>query len=243
MVLPFDPPAAAPLYRQVKEILVARIAKGDWRPGDMLPSEPKLAAELGVSPGTVRKALDEMTSDKLVQRRQGRGTFVATTTSDSALFHFFKLVDDDRRPMMPESRELSRLIRIATADERRVLKLGPKERVVFVRRLRASRGVPMMVETVTLPLRRFPEMERYAEEFPNTLYDLYQFRFNVTIRQVAEVLRAVTASEEDSELLKVAAGAPLLEIDREAFTFDHEPVEWRVSRLDTRHTAYLSVID
>src|SRR5690349_17268159 len=66
-----------PLYRQVKERLVGRIMTGDWAPGQMVPSEPEIAAELGVSPGTVRKALEEMASENLVSRRQGLGTFVS----------------------------------------------------------------------------------------------------------------------------------------------------------------------
>lgn len=82
-----------PLYRQVKQILLQRIASGAWRPGDLVPAEPKLGQELGVSPGTVRKALDELASENLVVRQQGRGTFVATHTPTSSLFHFFRLVD------------------------------------------------------------------------------------------------------------------------------------------------------
>src|SRR6478672_7519758 len=66
-----------PLYRQVRDVLVKRIADGVWQAGQMLPSEPDIAADLGVSPGTVRKALDEMTAENLVVRRQGRGTYVA----------------------------------------------------------------------------------------------------------------------------------------------------------------------
>src|SRR5205085_5533250 len=85
---PKTPPPAAraahaslgyrPLYRQVKELLIKRLGDGSWAPGQLLPSEPEIAAGLGVSPGTVRKALDEMSSESLLVRRQGRGTFVAS---------------------------------------------------------------------------------------------------------------------------------------------------------------------
>ncbi|HET8727206.1 MAG TPA: GntR family transcriptional regulator [Alphaproteobacteria bacterium] len=238
----FQPPAPSPLYRQVKQILVARIARGEWRPGTLLPSEPKIAAELGVSPGTVRKALDEMTADRLVERRQGRGTFVATTTTDSRLFHFFKLVDAERSRIMPDSREASRETGPATAEERRILKLEKGEHTVRIRRIRSLRGVDMMVETVILPLKRFPALAADREELPNTLYDFYEAKFGVTIRQVAELLRAVPATPEEAKILGLAAGAPVLEINREAFTFDEQPVEWRVSRLDCRNSGYLNLI-
>src|SRR5262249_5221027 len=72
-----ESPDFRPLYAQVKELLIARLVRGEWRPGGVLPSEFSLAATFGVSQGTVRKALDEMAAQNLVVRRQGRGTFVA----------------------------------------------------------------------------------------------------------------------------------------------------------------------
>ena len=64
-------PGFKPLYQQVKDLLIERLIGGYWRPGDLLPSEMQLAEQLGVSQGTVRKALDEMTAGNLLVRRQG----------------------------------------------------------------------------------------------------------------------------------------------------------------------------
>ena len=66
-------PQYRPLYSQVYETLVKRIADGVWRPGQVLPSEQALALQLGVSQGTVRKALDALAVDKIIDRRQGKG--------------------------------------------------------------------------------------------------------------------------------------------------------------------------
>src|SRR5690606_27406758 len=97
-------PGFKPLYQQVKDLLIGRLIGGHWKPGDLLPSEIQLAEELGVSQGTVRKALDEMTAGNLLVRRQGRGTYVAEHDQEHALFHFFKLADRAGRPLVPESR-------------------------------------------------------------------------------------------------------------------------------------------
>ena len=91
-------PGFKPLYQQVKDLLIERLIGGYWRPGDLLPSEMQLAEQLGVSQGTVRKALDEMTAGNLLVRRQGRGTYVAEHDQEHALFHFFKLTDRRGRP-------------------------------------------------------------------------------------------------------------------------------------------------
>lgn len=102
-------PDFQPLYKQVYAVLVRRIADSEWQPGDSLPSEQVLALELGVSQGTVRKALDALAGEKLVQRRQGKGTFVAEHTQEHALFRFFALLA--RTPMA------SALFRKAVATE------------------------------------------------------------------------------------------------------------------------------
>src|SRR3546814_11374588 len=101
-----DLPGFKPLYQQVKDLLIGRLIGGHWKPGDLLPSEMQLAEELGVSQGTVRTALDEMTAVNLLVRRQGRGTYVAEHDQAHALFHFLQLTARRGRPLVPESRML-----------------------------------------------------------------------------------------------------------------------------------------
>ena len=87
--------AARPLYLQVRDVLVQRIVVGHWKPGATLPNETQLAQQLGISIGTVRKALDLMEVERIVTRRQGRGTFVndyasAETTFPFSMFHNYE---------------------------------------------------------------------------------------------------------------------------------------------------------
>ena len=69
--------SGVPLYRQLKRVLSERIAKGSWKPGDLIPSEKELETEFGVSRTTVRQALRDLDYDGLITRHRGRGTFVA----------------------------------------------------------------------------------------------------------------------------------------------------------------------
>ena len=82
-----------PLYLQVKDMLVQRIIGGTWKPGAAIPNEIELSRELGISVGTVRKALDEMEGERLILRRQGRGTFVIDQTSDECANRFSNIRD------------------------------------------------------------------------------------------------------------------------------------------------------
>src|SRR3954464_11132586 len=107
------PPAASaahaslgyrPLYRQVKELLMKRLGDGSWAPGQLLPSEPEIAAGLGVSPGTVPKSLDEMGAEELVVRRQGLVPFVASHDEERIRYRFFRMVSESGEPRLLENR-------------------------------------------------------------------------------------------------------------------------------------------
>lgn len=117
-----------PLYRQVKDRLVRRIAEGRWLAGQVIPSEMQIAQELAVSQGTVRKALDEMTAENLLVRRQGRGTYVASHDDDRVLFQFFKLTRDGNPREFPDSEVLSVVKVRADAEARARLMLAPMPR-------------------------------------------------------------------------------------------------------------------
>lgn len=227
-----------PLYAQVRDRLIRRLVDGVWAPGEPLPSEMQLAAELGVSQGTVRKALDAMAAENLVVRRQGRGTFVARHDEERIMFQFFKLVGDDGSRSFPQSRVMSVQSARSNAGEREALKLERDARVVRIRRLRSMDGTPVIVETVTLPEATFPGLSDM--EIPNNLYGLYVMHFGVTVASTRERLKAVATSAQDAETLGVAAGTPALKIDRLALSLERQPVEWRVSVCLTERFHYLS---
>ena len=233
-----EPLGFRPLYRQVKAIFVRRLADGVWAPGASLPSEGQLAAEIGVSQGTVRKALDELAAEKLLVRRQGRGTFVAEHDERRILFQFFKLVPDDGVARFPDSRVLGMATGIAEPAEALALELAPTDTVIRIRRLRALDLTPLVLETLSLPKRLFPGLE--ADPVPNNLYSLFASRYGVTIAHARERLKAIALDASAAADLGVEAGTPALEIDRIALSLDGVPVERRVSLCLTRDTHYLS---
>jgi GntR family transcriptional regulator len=233
-----DALGARPLYRQVRDVLVRRIADGTWSAGQGIPSEPDLAADLGVSQGTVRKALDELTAENLVVRRQGRGTFVARHDDARILFQFFKLVPDEGERRFPESRVVTVEEERADPGACRALGLQPADAVVAIERVRFLSDKPAIAERIVVPCALFPGIG--AGELPNNLYDLYSTAFGVTIARATERLKAVPAGRRHAELLGVSEGAPLLEIDRVAFAIDGRPAEWRVSLCTTDTIHYAS---
>lgn len=231
--------AYRPLYAQVKDSLVRRLIDGAWLPGQLIPSEMDLAREIGVSQGTIRKALDAMTAENLLVRRQGRGTYVAEPEESRILFQFFRLVSDDGQHTFPTSRILSRSTAPASADERERLQLGEAGRVVRIERVRSLGGRPLIVETISLPHERFSAIEAMAD-IPNNVYRLYSQSWGVTIARAVERLKAVAAAPADAAELGCRAGAPVMEIARVAYDLEGNPVELRVSRCLTEGIHYAS---
>jgi GntR family transcriptional regulator len=227
-----------PLYRQIRDLLVQRIVDGVWAPGAALPSESRIAAELEVSLGTVRKALDEMAAERLVVRRQGRGTYVARHDERRVLFQFFKLTPDDGAAVFPESRVLEVERGGATAAEAAALGLAAGAMVVRIARVRSLAGRPVVLEDIALPAALVPGLEQ--RPVPNNLYELYAVDYGLTIARASERLKAVAAEARHAEHLGCAVAAPLLAVDRRAHTIDGRRAEWRRSACRTDRLHYLA---
>src|SRR5579859_2251574 len=104
-------PTFSPLYQQIKGLITQALQSGEWKPGEIIPSEVDLAARFKVSQGTVRKAIDELSAENLVVRRQGKGTFVATHHEERAHFRFLRLMPDAGEAHHPDNKiiEVKRL--------------------------------------------------------------------------------------------------------------------------------------
>lgn len=216
-----------PMYRQVKEKLVGRIADGTWAPGMMVPSEVQVAADLGVSQGTVRKAMDEMAAESLLVRRQGRGTFVACLDDARILFQFFRIVPDVGERALPDSKVLS-VSRVIDPEAAGRLGLASDAPIVDVERVRYLGDIACIHERIALPAVLFPDIES-GPPLPNNIYALFASRYGVTVAGARERLKAVAAGPRQVELIGASPGEPLMAIDRLATGLDEAPVEWRRS--------------
>lgn len=228
-----------PLYLQVKESLVRRLIDGAWQPGQLIPSEMELARELGVSQGTVRKALDAMTGENLLIRKQGRGTYVAEPEESRILFNFFRMVPNTGERAFPNSRILRRAKGKANREEAAAMAVAEGSDVWRIERVRAFGDDPLLVETLVLPAARYPGFEA-EQDIPNNVYRLYSQRWGITIASAREKLKAIAATASDARHLGCEPGTPLLRIFRVAVDLEQNVVELRVSRCLTEKAHYLS---
>jgi GntR family transcriptional regulator len=221
-------PTFSPLYQQIKGLITQSLESGEWKPGEIIPSEVELAARYKVSQGTVRKAIDELAAENLLVRRQGKGTFVATHNEDRAQFRFLRLLADDgaEHPHVSKLLECRRLR--APAEIARQLELKPADPVVQIKRLLQFDGVTTVFDEIWLPGAVFRGLtfERLSD-FKGPMYAMFEAEFGTRMIRASEKIRAVAADQAVAELLGVPEGFPLLSVDRVSFTYGDRPVEVR----------------
>jgi len=236
-------PQTAPLYREVKRSIMDALMRGEWKPGEAIPAERRLSGLYGISIGTVRKAIDELCAENILIRQQGRGTYVASHNRDRLLFYFFHIVGHDGNKQYPVVTLNAFARSKAEADEAEKLGIQRGDGVFRIRNILKLSDAPVIVDDIVVAQARFPGLtEKQFTGRPNTIYNLYQEAFGISVVRTQERLRAIPADSQTGRLLKVAPKSPLLRITRVAFTYHDQPVEMRVSIVNTEKHEYWSEI-
>lgn len=232
-------PTFSPLYQQIKALITQSLQSGEWKPGELIPSEVELAYRFKVSQGTVRKAIDELSAENLVMRRQGKGTFVATHHEARVQFRFLRLMPDSGEAQQPENQILEVKRMRGPADVTRLLDIKAGDSVVYIRRVQRFDNVPIILEEIWLPGVIFKGLtaERLVE-YKGPMYGLFEAEFGTQMIRASEKLHAVAADEAAAATLGVELGAPLLSVDRVSYTYGDKPVEVRRALYLTAHHHY-----
>lgn len=236
---PLSPPTFSPLYQQIKALITQSLQSGEWKPGELIPSEVELAGRFKVSQGTVRKAIDELAAENLVMRRQGKGTFVSTHHEARAHFRFLRLVPDEGVPHQGESQIIEVKRTRAPAEVARLLELKSGDAVVYIKRVLSFDGAPTIVEEMWLPGLLFKGLtaERLVE-YKGPMYGLFESEFGTRMIRASEKIRAVAADAGAAQFLHVAKGTPLLCAERVSYTYGDKAVELRRGLYSTAHHHY-----
>jgi GntR family transcriptional regulator len=225
-------------------MLERALEAGEWAPGEAIPSEIDLASRFGVSQGTVRKAVQSLAAENLLVRRQGKGTFVATHTEEKASnFRFLRIRRNDGKPEYPRSRLVDLRRARASAQAARLLALRTGDPLFVLRRILDYGGVPAVLDEISLPAALFPGLTHArCAAYAGSMYGFFETQFGVRMLRADERLHAVAADTATAALLRVTTGAPLLAVERVAYTYGDRPVEVRRGLCTTRHEHYWNAL-
>jgi GntR family transcriptional regulator len=195
------------------------------------PTEAELAKRYDVSIGTVRKAIDSLVKEGMIERLHGKGTYVRRARFNASLFRFFRMQNLAGERRIPEGRVLRMELTEAPSIVISNLKLAPGAQAINVSRLRLLDGNPILAESIWLPHDRFaPLLALKPSEFPDLLYPMYEQQYGQVIASAEESLTAEVVGPLHARLLQIEAGSPVIVIERLALGFDQHPIEWRLSR-------------
>jgi GntR family transcriptional regulator len=215
-----------PRYHQLKEILRERIRVGEWKPGDLIPSERELSERYNISRMTARQAITDLVNEGVFYREQGKGTFVTRNKITQQLLRLTGFTEDiSARGQQPSTRLLSAAMVPAEEATIERLRLTPGQLVFFLQRLRLADGEPLAIERSHIA---FKGCERLADEDleHNSLYRLLETQFGLPLMEADQELEAGLANNEDAGLLNVAPGSPVLYTRRVTYTDRNQPIEY-----------------
>jgi GntR family transcriptional regulator len=210
-----------PLYEQVHDALRSRILAGEWEPREPLPGEAALARELGVSIGTVRKAMDQLTRDNIVVRERGRGTFVRRNPG-GRLGSPFGLCDRSGQRLMPDITVTGFERAIATEAEREALDISGgyrgQQTVYRIHREWKADDKLLCQETLAVEEVRFPRLGQHKSLDCETLFEVYVKSFRTRVDRIEWEIGGKSGASNNADDV-------VLLIKRRAFDDRATPIE------------------
>lgn len=218
-----------PLYRQLEEIMKQRITNQDWEAGERIPTETELIEEFGVSRTTVREAVDQLVQEGLLDKLQGRGTFVRRQPLEVPLGPLTGFAEEVlERGQIPSATLLSTELSRDFFYEAHQLKVPHGEAVLRIERVRLADGEPIALERTFWP-RAVGELLLEEDLNRAQFYPILE-RHGVYLVEADEKILAANASEEEVRILGVEPGEALLEMRRVSYGEDGRPVEFARNR-------------
>ena len=194
-----NPNSIVPLYAQIVESLKRDIENGVYNATERIPAEAELAKQYNVSRITVRRAVDDLVSQGLVEKKQGKGTFIC------------------RQKFAKDIKNLQ-----SFSEMCRHMNMKPGSYVVYISRLRTADGEPVAIEKNYFPVKYSFLLEKQFND--NSLFECLQEEAKVRVASSEKRIELCRATAEEAKLMKVKKGTPLLYIKSVTYTYDREPL-------------------
>ena len=222
--------AGMPMYKVIYQDLASQITSGELHPDERLPSEPALAEQYGVSRMTVRQALDQLTTERLLVRRPGAGTFVAAPAAAYRLLNRLSAFGED---VNPDHGKLSTQVMRQEVSQPpdlvgQRLGLKPRQKALRLVRVRLVDDEPIAIHDSWLPYALAPGLVR-EDLLEGSLYRTLRERYGVQPRWAEQEITASAASPEEAKALNVAVGCPLISMKRTTYSDGPNPIEFASS--------------
>jgi len=222
--------SAKPLYRIVEDYLLEFIESGQLVSGDLIPSEPQLAATLNVSQGTVKKAIDNLVWEKKLYRHQGKGTYVSRLDFNNSLFKYVSYGDVKGADVRIDKETSKRHIETGNKIICRKMQVPDDTDLLYIERIGYVDDKPVMVEYSRWRADMLPGLENEDIHVPDLFYAVVVDKYNVPIVRAEETLTAEITTEKTARILDIDIASPVLVLNRTTYTRDNQIIEIRTTK-------------
>ncbi|MGE5605212.1 MAG: GntR family transcriptional regulator [Bacteroidota bacterium] len=227
-IINIDAGSKIPLYLQLEEIIKQTIETGIYKVGDMIPNETELQKKYQVSRATVRKAIEDLTLEGLLVKKQGKGTFVCTpkVTQNLNLITSFGetllAMGYSPKAKVIEMAEIKAPQKVAEA-----LGLEPETKVKYIHRIYIANDEPIAIILNYLAPSVIPDIS-LDDLCKHSLYHLLENKYGIILDSAIEVIEAKNASESEAKELNVAKNLALIQTVRITYSPNGSPIEYVV---------------
>ena len=231
------------LYQTVIDFINNQISSGELSIGDLIPSESQLSKLLGVSVGTVRKAIDKLENTKVLYRQHGKGTYISDHGFDNSIFNFFSYGNQSDPVLQIKKTTPVRKKIKANALIAKELEITESDDVVYLeRRGFIDNQNPIIIEKSWWILSAIEGLQEPSLHIPDVLYVVIFKEFGTQINYSQEVLTAGIADEEIAKILQISQGDPVVILNRHSYAKDKGLVEYRITTGRADMFSYTSTI-
>lgn len=218
---------SATLHARISARLRGQIASGVWPVHHRLTPEPELAAELGVSRGTLRRALSTLIAEGALVQVRGKGTFVTSSIIEPAIAQKLSTLSEDFADLgVPLHTEVLRCRLVTPPPAVAALLHSPVDRPILeLRRLRGTAEAPVALLDNYVRTDLAPGLET-ADFSSGTLFGTLADRYGLHISTGRRTFSATAADAETARHLEVPPGAPLLYLEQITYLADGAPIEY-----------------
>lgn len=224
-----------PIYQRTAERLIREIAAGRLLAGERLPPERHMAADLGISVGTLRKSLADLQARGLLERRQGSGNYIRNSPEASGIYAFFRLELVDGGGGLPTAEVLSvtRTLKPETAPS-----FGAAPDAHQIRRLRFVDGTAAAIEEIWLDGDRAASVK--ASDLSESLYLFYRDRLGLVISRAEDRIGLSPVPDWAPADFPVRPGQTAGFVERVGSDQNGLPVEYSRTWFDSDRVRYVS---
>lgn len=222
-----DPNSKLPKYAQILNWIHGMISRGKIKVGDQIPTEEELSRMFGVNRMTVRQAIEELSIEKMIDRKRGKGTFLVSQKPRGLIYKLEHISSftDDMKSLGITPRTETRSVEVVEPKPiiRNILGLQKKDRVIYTLRVKYAEEEPVLIEKSYLPHSEFRDI--LDMNLDGSLYHILVEHFDITLHHSTQIFSAILSSREDTELYNLKRRSPCILVESTQYDPNNIPIE------------------